>query len=251
MMSGFVKLSEDRVSEFDNHSTAEHTTGPIKSIVNQSIPRGDLLLVDVGGGNGSFLDQLLKEFPDAQGINVELSAEMCGKNRENSRKTVVCDNFISWAKQQPIDKKVDVVVFNFVLHHFVSADYAESLKLQQAALNAASNILADDGMIIIYEINYNGVWIDDLPSRLIHAFTASRWMAPFVKALGANTAGYGVCFHSENYWKSLCQHIGLSVADQYMIQPGVFRGMKPILHKLALHIGSMNYQIFFLNKAHS
>jgi len=249
-MNTYVKLAEDRVEKFDNQATAVHTTGPIKEIVNRFISRDDLVLVDVGGGNGTFMDQLLLDFPNARGVNVELSPGMCKKNNVSVRKEVFCANFIEWAERQARNKrKVDVVFFNFVLHHFVSRGYAESISLQKTALEAASRIIADDGMIVVYEINYNGAWIDDLPSKLIHFLTSSRWMAPLIKALGANTAGYGVCFHSEKFWKSTYGCVGMSVVHQHIIDRGVFKGIRPTLHKLGLHIGSMNYQISFLKKS--
>jgi len=245
-----VRLAEDRIEEFDNAATAQHTIDPVKEIIRRSIPRDNLVFVDVGGGNGTFLDNLLQDFPHAKGVNIDRSPLMCEKNQTNERKTVHCGDFMSWSEQRTKENsRVDVVFFNFVLHHFVSSTHAESVAAQQAALEVASKILCDDGLIVVYEINYNGWLVDDFPGKLIHWFTSSRRLSLFVKAMGANTAGYGVCFHSERSWKYFFSKAGLSILHQHQIVSGEFRGFKPIMHKLVLNIRSMDYKIYCLIKS--
>jgi SAM-dependent methyltransferase len=245
-----VRLGEDRIEEFDSATTAEHTIEPVKEFIRRSIKRNDLLFVDVGGGNGTFLDSLLRDFPRARGINVDASPSMCKKNRPDERKTVHCGDFSSWAGQRArTSSRVDVVFFNFVLHHFVSSTYPESVASQRAALEAASQIIPADGLVIVYEINYNGGLADDLPARLIYGLTSSRLLSPFARRMGANTAGYGVCFHSERFWKGLFLEVGLSVHYQHEIARGEFKGLKPAIQKLALNIQSMEYKLFCLGKS--
>jgi SAM-dependent methyltransferase len=245
-----VRLGEDRIGEFDSSSTAEHTAGPVEQFIRRSVERDDLLFVDVGGGNGTFLDSLLRDFPRARGINVDSSPSMCEKNRTDERKAVHCGDFTSWAeRREKASSRVDVVFFNFVLHHFVSSTYSGSVANQKAALQAASRITSPDGLVVVYEINYNGAIADDLPGRLIYRATSSRLLLHFARRMGANTAGYGVCFHSELFWKRLFSEAGLSVRYQHQIASGEFNGLKPAIHKLALNIRSMDYKLYCLGKS--
>ena len=96
------------------------------------------------------------------------------------------------------------------------------------------------------EIHYNGLFHEELPSSLIHALSSSPVLAPVVKRLGANTAGYGVCFHSESYWRKLYTQNGLDVVDEHLIVHGSFAGISARIKQILLNIGTMDYKIHFL-----
>ena len=247
-MAKIVQLSEDRVESFDHDSTAVHAVAPAVASIRRFLgPREQLSLLDVGGGNGTFLDMILSAVPSATGTLVEISEGMARKNTVSDRKTVVCEDFLEWAAT--VAKGVtryDVVFFNFVLHHFVGKTRRQSVLLQKKALEAAQSILADCGLIVIYEIHYNGLFHNELPSWLIHALSSSKALAPLTKRMGANTAGYGVCFHSESYWRMLFAQCGLCVSHEYLIENGVFTGGRQLALKVGLSIRSMTYKIHFL-----
>lgn len=247
-MAEIIQLAEDRVESFANDSTAIHAVAPVINSVRQHVPaKAHLCLLDVGGGNGTFLDTMLQAMPDATGTLVEISQGMADKNAPSNRKSVVCANFLEWAADiAQTEQRFDVIFFNFVLHHFVGKYRVESNRLQTQALQAAKSVLGKDGLIVVYEISYNGLLHDELPSTLIHALSSSTLLTPVVKRLGANTAGYGVCFHSENYWKNLFGENHLSVVNEHLIVHGRFAGISARIKQLLLNISTMDYKIHFL-----
>jgi hypothetical protein len=247
-MAEIIQLAEERVESFANDSTAIHAVAPVVSAVRQHVPtKGNLSLLDVGGGNGTFLDTMLQAMPDATGTLVEMSQGMADKNVQSPRKAVVCANFLDWAGSTAhCEHRFDVIFFNFVLHHFVGRNRAESIRLQALALQAAKLVLAKDGLIVVYEIHYNGLLHDEMPSTLIHTLSSSALLSPVVKRLGANTAGYGVCFHSENYWKKIFGENGLSVVNEHLIVHGSFAGISARIKQGLLNISTMDYKIHFL-----
>jgi SAM-dependent methyltransferase len=250
-MAEMIQLAEERVESFANDSTAIHAVAPVVSAVRQHVPaKAHLSLLDVGGGNGTFLDTMLQALPDATGTLVEMSQGMADKNAPSPRKAVVCANFLDWAAATAqSEQRFDVIFFNFVLHHFVGKRWDESNRLQAQALQAAKSVLARDGLIVVYEIHYNGLFNDELPSTLIHALSSSALLSPVVKRLGANTAGYGVCFHSENYWKKLFGENGLSVVNEHLIVHGSFAGISARIKQGLLNIATMDYKIHFVKTA--
>lgn len=246
----FIKLDEDRIEYFVNDSTAEFTIKPIM-LELQKVPRKKekLEILDVGGGNGTYIDLLLDNLPDSNGTVVELSTGMIEKNIPRANKSLVCDNFLDWSTRQLTrNTEYDLICFNFVLHHFVGKNYSASLALQNRALENAKKLLSEDGMIVIYEILYNGRKGSDLPGRIIHALTSSKLLENLIKKLGANTAGFGVCFHSEKTWKQLYANNNLKINNDYLIIDGEFKGISEKLKKLILQISSMSYKIQFLKE---
>lgn len=247
-MAEIIQLAEDRVESFAHDSTAIHAVAPVVNAIRRFIPvKENLSLLDVGGGNGTFLDTMLQAMPDATGTLVEMSLGMAEKNSTSNRKTVVCANFLDWAaKTTQSAQRFDVIFFNFVLHHFVGKHRNESIRLQTRALQGAKSVLAEGGLIVVYEIHYNGLFHDESSSALIHALSSSALLSPVVKRLGANTAGYGVCFHSENFWRRLFGEHGLKVANEHLIVHGSFAGMGSRIKQVLLNISTMDYKIHFL-----
>lgn len=251
MSDGFVKLDEARVDKFANDSTAQFLIPPLISYIKsrKNLAHGDISILDVGGGDGTFLDNIMRNIPNSFGTLVELSSGMISRNSNNSRKTLVNQNFLEWAKSDEFSKnKFDVICFNFVLHHFVGYDRRRSIEYQREALNLATNLLKQDGTIIVYEIHYNGFIQKEIPSIMIHALTSSVMLSKIIKFLGANTAGYGVCFHSEMTWKRIFQSAFLNVDHEFVISTDKFIGLRSKLQRFILNIGSMQYKIHFLKK---
>lgn len=245
-----IKLAEARVESFDHDATAVHAVAPVVDAIRRlSSLNHNLKLLDVGGGNGTFLDTMLKALPESTGTLVEMSKAMADKNEASDRKTVICENFLEWARAaEKRSARYDVIFFNFVLHHFIGNNRSQSILLQRNALHAAQSILAEGGLIVVYEIHYNGLFKDEIPSRLIHTLASSRILAPLTRRMGANTAGYGVCFHSESYWRSLYSLLGLRIVDEHLIEKGVFTGIRSRIIQIFLTISSMAYKIHFLQR---
>ncbi|MBU6950772.1 class I SAM-dependent methyltransferase [Hahella sp. HN01] len=249
-MNDIVRLSEDRVAYFDHDSTAVHAVSPVVNTVRSLLNNpASVNLLDVGGGNGTFLDTMLSSMPESRGTIVEMSQVMADKNTSRHNKEVVCDNYLDWANRKlDSNERFDVIFFNFVLHHFVSESWASSVALQRKALEVSRELLTKNGVIIVYEIHYNGGLYNEVTSKIIFGISSSRLLAPFAKFMGANTAGFGVCFHSEPFWKELYYNQGLVCKKEYLIMKGAFEGFMPKLHKVFLNIKSMNYKIHFVGK---
>lgn len=247
-MAEIVRLSEDRIESLDHDATAAHAVVPVVDAIRRLVPaRKKPRLLDVGGGNGAFLDSMIRAMPEASGTLVEMSPTMVPKKVASNRKAVVCANFLDWVKEAYQGReRYDVVFFNFVLHHFVGQRRRDSILLQRQAIEAAKAILAEGGLVVVYEIHYNGLFQDELPSKLIHALSESKVLAPLTKQMGANTAGYGVCFHSEKFWRSLFGQSGLRVAHEHTIVQGSFAGLKPRIQQVLLTIATMDYRIHSL-----
>ncbi|ABC29203.1 hypothetical protein HCH_02388 [Hahella chejuensis KCTC 2396] len=247
-MNDIVRLSEDRVAYFDHDSTAVHAVSPVVNIVRSLLGSPTSVnLLDVGGGNGTFLDTMLNSMPESRGTIVEMSPAMAGKNASRHNKVVVCDNYLDWANRKlDSDERFDVIFFNFVLHHFVGDSWGSSVELQRKALEVSKSLLKENGVIVVYEIHYNGGVFDEITSKIIYGVSSSRILAPVAKIMGSNTAGFGVCFHSEPFWIDLFCKQGLVCKKEYVIMKGVFRGVLPKIHKFLLNIKSMNYKIHFI-----
>ncbi|HEX3370509.1 MAG TPA: class I SAM-dependent methyltransferase, partial [Candidatus Cybelea sp.] len=106
------------------------------------------------------------------------------------------------------DQRFDVVFFNLSLHHFIGKSYADTRRNQRNALAQAVSLLAPGGRLVVTENLYDGLVIDNLPGWIVYTLTASGFLAPVIKRLGANTAGCGVCYHSAGAWRNEFARLG-------------------------------------------
>jgi hypothetical protein len=67
----------------------------------------------------------------------------------------------------------------------------------------------------VFENDYVGWLPDPYPTWAIYKFTSSRVLTPVARALGANTAGVGVCFDSEAGWRRAIDAAGLDLIDRF------------------------------------
>lgn len=202
-------LSDEQASAFDFEILDEELWSVLKPVLTQQLTGPSKHILDVGGGNGMFVDRVLEAFPTTEATLVEPAPNLVKANRPNPRKTVLQSTFQQVGLRDA--KPVDVVVFNWVLHHFVVDSYKATTQTQCDALILARKMLKPGGRLIVFEQLYNGSKIDDLPGRIIYGLTSQRRLAPLTARLGANTAGVGVCFHSERGWRELFARAGLSV----------------------------------------
>ena len=201
--------------------------------------------LDVGGGNGMYVDRITEAFPQAVGTNVEPAANLVDSNRPHPRKRLIN------APYQGIDfeaeaGRYDVVCFNWVLHHFVSDSYAQTVACQTDALASAAKLLKPGGALLILENLYNGIQIDNLPSRLIYGLTASRALRAVTNQLGANTAGTGVCFHSGAAWERILGNAGF---DRIERQTCYRYGELSPLKRAALHMRQSEVALIVAEKS--
>src|SRR5215469_2725847 len=74
-------------------------------------------ILDLGGGNGRFLDELLECFPGANGVLLDVSESLLSQNKAHSRKQLLKAS----VDQIPslLQEKFDVITINWLLHHLV------------------------------------------------------------------------------------------------------------------------------------
>ena len=224
-------LQTEQTYEFDTEYVDAKLFKLIQQAINnQHFSSREFEMLDVGGGNGKYVDRFLFNFPNANCTIVEPEQYLLDKNIRNRRKTLVAGTF----QDLPKNKTFDAIQFNWVLHHFISDSYAKSCRLQLEGLNQAYDLLNPGGIVMIFENFYRGTLADDSASRVIYELTASRMLKYLTEKLGANTAGVGVCFHSENYWleqlteadfvdidATHCYHFGnLNKLKQYILTIG-------------------------------
>ncbi|OUS26156.1 hypothetical protein A9Q99_19455 [Gammaproteobacteria bacterium 45_16_T64] len=198
-------LPQEQTVEFDTENVDLTLFTRISDLINLYVDKQAFDYLDVGGGNGKFADKILENHPLSHVTLVEPEYSLLSKNTVCPRKCLIYSTF---QESAPSRHRYDVVGFNWVLHNFVGDSYQRSVRLQKDGLARAYDALQPGGIILILENYYDGSFIDDLSGRLIYALTAAKSLRNFTSRMGANTAGVGVCFHSERTWKSLIRGAG-------------------------------------------
>lgn len=212
----FRKLDQSQEAAFDQEYVDDAMWARVRPSLDPAAAKMRRIL-DVGGGNGVFADRLLDEFPQAEGVVLDVSADLLGRNRESPRKKLVCGSGLALSQLfQPAT--FDLVCFNWVLHHFVGDTYAESRAMQLEGLRSARRLLAPGGAISIFENGYSGWPMLPSSGRIIYEVTRSKIAAPFARFGGANTAGTGVCFASDAEWRETFREAGLEVVSSTVVR---------------------------------
>ncbi|GAA5645110.1 class I SAM-dependent methyltransferase [Vibrio proteolyticus] len=232
------KLAASQTEAFDvEYISNEMFELVAKPIVERYSNDRPFNLLDVGGGNGIYADKVLEHFPAANVTVIEPEQTLLDKNRPHPRKSLLACTFQQASQQH----QQDIIQFNWVLHHFVSNSYELTLQVQRAALTEAYQNLKPGGMVFIFENFYEGLWVSDMPGQVIYRLTASDSLKSVVARMGANTAGVGVCFHSESVWKSMLREAGFQ--EMYVTHCYEFGNLSPV--KKAC-LGLKSQQVGFL-----
>jgi len=241
-MSTFKKLDETQVTAFNT----DDVTDVLWNMVNQHIiryfPDGNFKFIDIGGGNGNFTDRILNQYVKSKGILIDNSELLINTNKKNPRKLIINDSIENIDKY--IDFKVDIIFFNWLLHHLVSSSYSETINNIKGALLQSKSLVSSTGFISIFENMYDGLLVDNLPSHLIFHLTSSKLISPLIKRLGANTAGCGVGFLSQNKWCEVIKETGLDIIS--LSDDGLW--YTPMHHKVFLHVKQRRVSHFWLRR---
>jgi SAM-dependent methyltransferase len=205
-----VLLEERQNEAFDSDY---HQPGELAQKIAQLKARfgqRPISILDLGGGNGRFLDTLLAALPQAGGVVLDISDTLLARNRPDPRKTLVKGS-ISDMRALLGDRKFDVITINWVLHHLVGTSYADCTRNAIECLKTCTDLLTPDGVIVVAENLYDSPMGGNLPSHVIFGLSAMRWKpALAVTSRFFNTAGVGVCFRSQSGWQALFGDAGLA-----------------------------------------
>ena len=206
-----VLLAEAQNATFDKEYHSPEELNRKIAIIRDRFPAGEINILDIGGGNGVFLDALLAAFPAAEGHIVDISQHLLSRNQSNPRKHLIHGSIADLPNLLP-DRTFDVITVNWVFHHLVGASYAASLSNQITTLKMLSRMLSEHGILVVAENMIDGYFKTDLPSRIIFGLTTVRNQT-FVRAIERyfHTAGVGVCFHSQRRWEALFNRAALSL----------------------------------------
>jgi SAM-dependent methyltransferase len=210
--SGLIrKLSNEQVEAFDREYVDADRLRRVCSRIEADFPDGEFSFLDVGGGNGRFADQLLERFPLARGTVLDNSETLLARNKPDPRKTRVLG---SADDLSGIRGPFDLISMHWLLHHLVGDTYRATRLNQRNALASLARLLSHRGRVSVFENDYVGWLPDPYPTWAIYMFTSSRALTPVARALGANTAGTGVCFNSESGWRRTIDAAGLDLIDR-------------------------------------
>ncbi len=208
-------LSEDQNESFDQeyHWPREMKEKIVR--IGARFPRGPETILDIGGGNGRFLDNMLDAFPNATGYLLDISPVLLSRNTPSARKHLLEGSISELAACFPT-QRFDVITVNWVLHHLVGSEWERSVANVTSALEAATQLLSPGGVIVIAELMFNDIFGGDLPSHLTYAITCVK-NPRFVKLARRyfNTAGVGVCFHSQSAWERIFERVGLKIEQNF------------------------------------
>jgi ubiquinone/menaquinone biosynthesis C-methylase UbiE len=208
----FLLLREEQNAAFDAefHSKEELET---KFLLLEELSEDrPLNVLDLGGGNGIFVDQLLARFPKSAATIVDISSLLLAKNKPSGRKELIHGS-IECISDILAGRTFDYITVNWVFHHLVGNSYRACRKNCHNALMQCKELLKPNGMLIVAEVMFTGYLRSNLPSHIIYAITATRWPW-FVRVAKRffNTAGVGVCFRSQRAWQHMFAQAGFDVA---------------------------------------
>jgi len=229
------QLSDKQLEVFDQEYVSDALWDVFVAATADILAHKGAHVLDVGGGNGRFVDKILARFPESRATVLEPSALLIARNQPSQRKVVLQGGADDLVRLLGRDK-FDVICFNWVLHHLVADTYEQSTRNQRFAISSAAKLLATGGAISIFENSYvPAVSFLPTPGRVIYELTSKRALSLIAKAGGANTAGIGVLFRHAGDWIDLLQQEGFRLQSRFDSDPWRFVALK----KIVLNIDSV------------
>jgi 2-polyprenyl-3-methyl-5-hydroxy-6-metoxy-1,4-benzoquinol methylase len=210
-MPTFQLLDETQNKSFDKelHSPGELATK--FTHLDDLMDRENFNVLDLGGGNGHFADELLVRFPESTVTILDISSLLLSKNKSNPRKELIFGSIENMSHLLG-ERKFDCITINWVLHHLVGNNYVASRENCIATLEHCKVHLNPNGMLIIADYLFDGYLKTNIPSHIIFSITKIKWRW-FVRIAKRffNTAGVGVCFRSRQAWEHIFAEAGFGV----------------------------------------
>jgi ubiquinone/menaquinone biosynthesis C-methylase UbiE len=245
----FLPLSEEQNAAFDREFHSRQELECKFSLLGRDT--GAFKVLDLGGGNGLFADQVLARFPKSSVTVLDISSLLLAKNKSSHRKELIHGSIECMANIL-VERRFDYITMNWVLHHLVGNSYSACRENCLETLERCKGLLEPNGVLVIAENMFDGYLGSNLPSHLIYALTVIRW--PWFVRLAKrffNTAGVGVCFQSRWAWHKIFAEAGY---DLIVFQEGLFWWwLAHSLRGLMFHflfIKSVSHGHFFLKPKH-
>jgi SAM-dependent methyltransferase len=235
------KLTDEQVEAFDREYVDADRLSRVCSRIEADFESGEFSFLDVGGGNGRFADQLLERFPRARGTVLDNSETLLARNKPDPRKTLVLG---SADDMSGVRGPFDLISMHWLLHHLVGDTYRATRINQRTALASLAKLLSHRGRVSVFENDYVGWLPDPYPTWAIYTITASSLLTPIARAMGANTAGTGVCFDSEAGWRRTFGAAGLDVIDR--AEPDTWRRRIGLHARVALGLRDVRVGHYWL-----
>lgn len=211
-------LQDDQLDHFmrDNSEEQAERVRDLTVFVDELLAHRrdeEVVIGDLGGGDGLILDACLERFPKAKGILVDLSPKMLEHNKPHPRKTLVEGDIAEVERALP-GTRFDLVMCNFLLHHCIGNSGPETRALQAEILTQLRRMLAPGGGVMVSEILHDSWLVDGFSPWLIYQITSIKLFSPLARRFGANTAGTGVLFASERQLNDVFARAGLRVSRE-------------------------------------
>ena len=237
------KISSKQADEFNTEFVNDSRWTIIKAHINNHFPGGTFFFADLGCGNGVFADRILREYPKSTCILLDNSEYLLSKNKKNHRKKkIVCDSIFNAHLHI---KDADIIFLNWVLHHLVSDTYNDSYNNIMSALDMTRMLAKERGFVSVFELMYDGLLFDNLPSHIIYTLSQSKILSLVFRKIktSAAVAGIGVLFLSRTEWGKIIAKTNLTL-DRYADDEQI---KFPLYQKVVLHLGNVRYGHFWLS----
>ena len=238
-------LSEAQNASFDaEYHSPQEMQAKLKLLAERFPGGGPRTILDLGGGNGKFLDALLDAFPNARGVLVDISQHLLDSNKPHPRKELIRAS-VSECNDVLGDRKFDLITVNWLLHHLVGPSRDVCTQNCLTTLEMCKGHLAEGGALFVAENLFEGFAGTNIPSHVIYAITRVKF-SPFVRFARRffNTAGVGVCFRNERDWRNLLHRVGLEPKETIYRPWASEKGMKKLMI-YALGLKSRGHGHFF------
>jgi ubiquinone/menaquinone biosynthesis C-methylase UbiE len=209
--SKFRLLGEKQNEAFDREFHSREELARKFLLLDEFAKDRSFNVLDLGGGNGLFADQLLARFPKSSLTILDISSLLLEHNRPSDRKELIHGS-IEAMHEIFAGRTFDCITANWVFHHLIGSSYRACWENCLDTLMQCKKVLKPNGVLLVAENMFDGYLGSNLPSHLIYAITATRW-SWFVRLAKRffNTAGVGVCFQSRRAWQRMFAQAGFDV----------------------------------------